>query len=230
MKKDYLIILLFLFSTNVLYAQISTYDDYDNVDYVGQVEDMQPYEIKSYNTWKNEGLSDTIGLAYINAGRALTNLEIAPATIVDFNFDMQEAGNITMYICLINSTPKTIADIKLTFEFLNEYGENVYDINSGKRHLTLNFHNLKGRTSSNKYSDIFNTLLDCYHILRSSDSSGDTSFVNKKVRSVRLESASIVYKDGTKSTKVAFFQGKNLLEEGPLKPIVAYLKRIEENK
>ena len=129
-KNKVLIILIvsFIFCTHIQ-AQITTYSKWDNVEKVSyQVEDLGPEEIRTYNSFVNSGMSIDAALLDINAGRAHSNLEYAPATIIDYHLtsvvtdedSMPDAvGACGLYVELINSTPKTIREITLEFEFEN---------------------------------------------------------------------------------------------------------------
>lgn len=217
MKK--IITLFFLFITIKVFAQFTTYSTYDvRYDYVGQVEDMEQNEIKSYNKWLEDGMSDTLALSLINAGRAYLNLLEAPPTIVKYAFSIQDDGSAWVGLTLINSTPKLIKEATFTFDFENSDGEQVYDIKTGNKYLVLKFRNLKGRTSSKDYFDIDRTLYDALHFLNVENAIGHPSFTNKRAQSIKLIKAKITYANGTTTNKVAIFQGKNLAHYGPLMP------------
>lgn len=240
--KTYItLIISFIFCTHIQ-AQITTYSKWDNVEKVSyQVEDLGPEEIRTYNSFVNSGMSIDDALLDINAGRAHSNLEYAPATIVDYVFTSEvtdkdsipEAlGACGLYVELINSTPKTIREITLEFEFENN-GTQVYDIKTGGKYCVLKFNNLKGRTKSTKYSDIRKTIFDCYHLLSISDASYKKLFYNKTANTIRLHRATIKYSDGTTSNKIAVFKNgysdsDKLLDEGPLKPLLDYTKSIRK--
>ena len=242
-KNKVLIILIvsFIFCTHIQ-AQITTYSKWDNVEKVSyQVEDLGPEEIRTYNSFVNSGMSIDEALLDINAGRAHSNLEYAPATIIDYHLtsvvtdedSMPDAvGACGLYVELINSTPKTIREITLEFEFENN-GTQVYDIKTGGKYCVLKFNNLKGRTKSTKYSDIRKTIIDCYHVLSFSDASYKKLFYNKTANTIRLHRATIKYSDGTTSNKIAVFKNgysdsDKLLDEGPLKPLIDYTKSIRK--
>lgn len=242
--KTYItLIVSFIFCTHIQ-AQITTYSKWDNVEKVSyQVEDLGPEEIRTYNSFVNSGMSIDDALLDINAGRAHSNLEYAPATIVDYVFTSEvtdkdsipEAlGACGLYVELINSTPKSIREITLEFEFENN-GTQVYDIKTGGKYCVLKFNNLKGRTKSTKYSDIRKTIFDCYHLLSISDASYKKLFYNKTATTMRLHRAVIKYNDGTISNKIAvFYNGYGdddiLLNDGPLKPLLDYTKTLKEIK
>ena len=110
MKKYFLISLFVLLANTLAKAQITTYSSYDNeVSAVYEVEDMESYEIKNYNSWTKQGFPSKYALLYINSYRAQINLINAPATIIDYNFyiDDESASNI-VDVELINSTPKQL--------------------------------------------------------------------------------------------------------------------------
>ena len=239
--KTYItLIISFIFCTHIQ-AQITTYSKWDNVEKVSyQVEDLGPEEIRTYNSFVNSGMTTDAALLNINAGRAHTNLEYAPATIVDFIFTSEvtdkdsipEAlGACGIFVELINSTPKTIREITLEFEFENN-GTQVYDIKTGGKYCVLKFNNLKGRTKSTKYSDIRKSIFDCYHVLSFSDASYKKLFYNKTATTMRLHRAVIKYNDGTTSNKIAVFNNgygdkDELFYDGPLKPLLDYEKSIK---
>ena len=243
MKNKALIFLIvfFTFCTHIQ-AQITTYSKWDNVEKVSyQVEDLGPEEIRTYNSFVNSGMSIEEALLDINAGRAHSNLEYAPATIIDYHLtsvvtdedSMPDAvGACGLYVELINSTPKTIREITLEFEFENN-GTQVYDIKTGGKYCVLKFNNLKGRTKSTKYSDIRNTIFDCYHVLSFPDASYKKLFYNKTANTIKLHRATIKYSDGTTSNKIAVFKNgysdsDKLLDDGPLKPLVDYTKSLRK--
>jgi protein TonB len=92
---------------------------------------------------------------------------------------------------------------------------------------------LSGRTKSDLYEDVANSIFKCYHLLRYEDATYKKLFYNKKATLTRLHSAKIKYADGTTSTKIAIFDGGSLLDNGPLSPIVKYLehnKKVEQEK
>lgn len=241
-KVLYLIICFTLCCQHKVYAQISTYSKYNNEENVAyQVEDLSSGEIKTYNSFVRgeDGMSKDVALLLINAGRAHTNLQYAPATIIDFNFSPliteedsipDALGACNIYVEIINSTPKVINEITFEFEFENN-GTKVYDIKTGGEYCVLKFNNLKGRTNSNKYLEIRNTIYDCYHLLLLSDASYKKLFYNKKATTIRLHRCTIKYNDGTTSNKVAIFDNgysnsDKLLNDGPLKPLLDFTKKL----
>lgn len=229
MKKT--VILLFLFLSLRAFAQFSTYSTYDvPYNYVGQVEDMDQSEIKSYNHWIESGLSDTLALSLINAGRAQLNLLDAPATIVQYGFATKEDGHVEVNLVLINSTPKIIKEASFTFDFENSNGEKVYDIKTGNKYLVLRFKNLAGRTSSDNYINIHETILDPLHFLKMEDAVGSPSFINKRAHSIKLIKANIIYSNGTVTNKIALFKGELLERDGPLKPVQLYYEQFYKKK
>ena len=228
--RKILLLLSLLFSL-ITSAQWPNYYSLDvQKDYVGEIEDMDPYEIQRMNEWRKKGVSDTLSLAYINAARAQDNLLMAPATIVNYSFDINEDGKLNVGVELINSTPINIAEARFTFEFLNKDGSNVYDIATGKRYQTLIFRNLSGRTASRLYSNIFSTILGTYHILTLQDAVDTTAFVNKKADRISLVKASFRYQNGKVSNNVAIFQGDGLFKNGPLKPFTKFLDIYDQSK
>lgn len=237
MNKYSLISLIALLTTITANAQFSTYSSYDNeFSAVYEVEDMESYEIKDYNSWAKEGDSHESSMMYINAYRAQLNLLSAPATIIDYRLynDKEVSNAIEIQVEIINSSPKTIKEITLEFEFEND-GAPVYDIKTGNRYMVLKFANLKGRTKSDLYSDVVDNILKCYHPLRNDDATYKKLFYNKKADVARLHSAKIRYTDGSISTKVAVFDNgyngkKRLLDDGPLSPITKYLDYLEKKE
>ena len=231
MKKLLSISLIAILAALTANAQFSTYSSYDNEEsVVYEVEDMSPDEIKTYNKWINSGLSKEDALTFINAGRAHDNLLSAPATIIDCNFidseTFKSTGEVAISITLLNTTPKTIKEITIEFEFENNSSP-VYDIKSGDKFLILKFTNLKGRTNSNLYSDIMSSLTDCLHILKMSDASFVKPFFNKKATTANIHSAKIKYNDGSSTTNIALFNrgyGKkeNIIADGPLSPFFRF--------
>lgn len=237
MKKYLLISLIALLAVVTANAQISSYSSYDNEEsVVYEVEDMESYEIKDYNSWTKKDLPHESSMMYINAYRAQLNLLNAPATIIDYRIynDKEVSNAIEIHVEIINSSPKTIKEITLEFEFEND-GSPVYDIKTGDRYMVLKFANLKGRTKSDLYSDVADNILKCYHFLRNDDATYKKLFYNKKADVVRLHSAKIKYTDGSTSTKVAVFDngydGKyRLLDDGPLSPITKYIDYLEKKE
>ena len=221
-------------------AQITSFSYTDNsYDPVYEVEEMYPAEIKAYNQFVEQGMSQKDAIAYINGARAQYNLIDAPATIIEYTFvsELKEEdsipgaeGAVGVWVYLINSTPKTIKDITLEFEFEYDYTQ-VYDIKSGDKYLVVKFSNLEGRTTSNQYSDIMANLTSCFHLLDLNKATYRKLFYNKKADTARLHSAKIVYTDGSTSNKIAVFNGgytgdKSLYFDGPLSPITKYMKRL----
>lgn len=227
MTKNYIITLLTSLLAFPAFAQFTSYSA-DEVPerYIGEVENMDQYEIRMFNSWRADGNNDTVSYNLINAARAHDNLESAPATIIDYDFSTEDDGKANVIVQLINTTPKLISEAKFTFEFLNSYGENVYDIKTANKYLTLTFHNLKGRTSSLKYGDISKTILDCYHVLSSAEDDSHNTFTNRKARTIKLVSGSIRYADGKSTTRMALFTDGDILKDGPLSPIVTFLKEF----
>ena len=105
-------------------------------------------------------------------------------------------------------------------------GEAAYDIKTGDKYCVLKFTNLKGRTSSDKYSEIGKTLFECVHMLTLKDATYRKLFYNKKAKTISLHMVSIKYTDGSVSNKVAIFKGlsdsEQLYKDGPLKPAIDY--------
>lgn len=237
MKKFILISLIALLAVVTANAQFPTYSSYDNeFSPVYEVEDMESYEIKDYNSWTKKDLPHESSLMFINSYRAQLNLINAPATIIDFQLynGNDNPGALMLIIELINSTPKTIKEITLEFEFKND-GTPVYDIKSGEKYLVLKFANLKGRTKSEMYNDVAENILNCYHMLRSDSSVNKKLFYNKKANMARLHSARVKYTDGSSSSNIAIFDNgysskESLYNDGPLSPIVKYLSHINKDE
>lgn len=237
MKKYLLISLIALLATLTANAQFPTYSSYDNeFSAVYEVEDMESYEIKDYNSWTKKDLPHESSMMFINSYRAQLNLINAPATIIDFQLynGNDNPGALMLIIELINSTPKTIKEITLEFEFKND-GTPVYDIKSGEKYLVLKFANLKGRTKSEMYNDVADKIFNCYHMLKSDDAINKKLFYNKKANMARLHSARLKYTDGSSSTNIAIFDNgysgkEHLLNDGPLSPIVKYLNHINKDE
>ncbi len=237
MKKTLLISLVALLASISANAQISSYSSYDNeVSVVYEVEDMESYEIKDYNSWTKAGAKHEASLMYINAYRAQINLLNAPATIIDFHLynDEENTGAAELTIEIINSTPKTIKEITLEFEFEND-GNPVYDIKTGDRYMVLKYSNLSGRTKSDLYVEVANNITKCYHLFQTKDASYKKLFYNKKANIVRLHSAKIKYTDGSTSTRIAVFNNgyngkQRLFNDGPLSPIVKYMDHIHKDE
>lgn len=240
----YIIFFIALCFQHKVYAQFSSYSKYNNEESVAyQVEDLSSEEIKTYNSFVNgeNGMSNHVALFLINAGRAHTNLQCAPATIIDFHLKSEiteedsipEAlGACDVFVELINTTPKVINEITFEFEFENN-GSKVYDIKTGDQYCILKFKNLKGRTNSNKYSEIRETIFDCYHVLSFKNASYKKLFYNKKATTIRLHRCLIKYNDGTTSNKVSIFDNgysdsDKIFNDGPLKPLLDLLKKLKE--
>lgn len=237
MKKYFLISLFVLLANTFAKAQITTYSSYDNVESaVYEVEDMESYEIKDYNSWAKAGVKHEASLMYINAYRAQINLINAPATIIDFHLynDEENSGAAELNIEILNSTPKTIKEITLEFEFENN-GTPVYDIKTGDRYMVLKYSNLSGRTKSDLYAEVADNIMKCYHLFQTKDATYKKLFYNKKANIVRLHSAKIKYSDGSTSTKIAVFNNgyngkQSLFNDGPLSPIVKYINHINKEE
>lgn len=240
MKRITLISVLLTFVALYSGAQITSYSYADNsYDPVYEVEEMYPSEIKAYNQFVEQGMSQKDAIAYINGARSQYNLLDAPATIIEYSFvsELKEEdsipgaeGAVGVWVYLINSTPKTIKEITLEFEFEYDYTQ-VYDIKSGDKYFIVKFSNLCGRTTSNQYSDIMANLTSCFHLLDLNKATYRKLFYNKKADTARLHSAKIVYTDGSTSNKIAVFHGgysgeRNLYFDGPLSPITKYMKRL----
>ena len=235
--KRYLLVIACLFSIihPKLYAQFTNYYTWDVTRKAAyQVEDLSQDEIRTYNSFVNSGISDESTLLIINAGRAYENLRSAPATIIDYSFSSEitaedsipdAIGACDITVQLINTTPKTIKEITLEFEFMN-YGTQVYDIKTGDKYCVLKFTNLKGRSGSDKYLEIGKTLFECMHLLNLKDATYKKLFYNKKATTISLHKVSIRYNDGTTSNKIAIFKGlsdsEQLYKDGPLKPAIDY--------
>lgn len=236
-EKSLLISLLIVLANTFANAQITTYSSYDNEELaVFEVEDMESYEIKDYNSWTKAGVKHEASLMYINAYRAQINLINAPATIIDFHLynDEENSGAAELNIEILNSTPKTIKEITLEFEFENN-GTPVYDIKTGDRYMVLKYSNLSGRTKSDLYAEVADHILECYHLFQTKDATYKKLFYNKKANIVRLHSAKIKYSDGSTSTKIAVFDNgydgkQSLFNDGPLSPLVKYLNSINKEK
>ena len=242
-NNKYLVLIASFLFTLQIHAQITSYSKWDNVESVAyEVEEMESDEIKTYNSFINNGISIEYALKLINAGRAQTNLIYAPATIINYNFSpevteqdsIQDAlGACNIWVEIINTTPKIIREITVEFEFL-DYNTQLYDIKTGGKYCVLKFNNLKGRTNSNKYVEIEETIMDCYSILGMSDASYKKLFYNKKANTIRLHKAIIKYNDGTTSNKIAVFDNdysNSLLYDGPLKPLIdMYNRKASTNK
>lgn len=189
MKRITLISVLLTFVALYLGAQITSYSYSDNsYDPVYEVEEMYPAEIKAYNQFVEQGMSQKDAIAYINGARSQYNLLDAPATIIEYSFvsELKEEdsipgaeGAVGVWVYLINSTPKTIKDITLEFEFEYDYTQ-VYDIKSGDKYLVVKFSNLCGRTTSNQYREIMAKLTDCFHLLDLNKATYRSCFITKR--------------------------------------------------
>lgn len=237
MKKNLIVLLSFIFAINFANAQFASYSSYDNeVSAVYEVEDMESYEIKDYNSWAKAGLKHEASLMYINAYRAQINLINAPATIIDYHLfnDEENSGAAELHIEIINSTPKTIKELTLKFEFENN-GTPVYDIKTGDRYMVLKYSNLRGRTNSDLYVEVADNITKCYHSFLTKHATYKKLFYNKKANTVRLHSVKIRYTDGSTSTKIAVFDNgydgkQSLFSDGPLSPIVKYMNHISKEE
>lgn len=234
-----LILLLVLFYSMSANAQYPSYSKYDNVTTaVYRVEDMNAYEIQTYNEWKKIGMKEHTALYILNSVRAQENIEAAPSTIISINYYVQKDtvdsinGRNDVLLEFINTTPKTIKEITFKFTFENENGAEIYDIRTGSKFCILKFSNLAGRTKSNTYKDILNTVHNTFKNLNGDNASYFKPFYNKSSFTIKLESVDIKYADGTTSNKVAIFdQGYNkqysLYMDGPLSPLTQYLASTE---
>ena len=236
MKHLLIIVLVSLLSHVCAFSQILSYSKEDNIETVAyEVEDLRSEEIQDYNDFIDQGLTGEVALAAINAARAQRNLVNAPATIIDCEFHSEiteedsipdAIGAVYILVRIINTTPKTIKEITLDFEFSNIYND-VFDIKTGDKYCTLKFQNLCGRTKSDTYKDIMQTVLKCYHILDMNSASFKKLFYNKKASMMALHSVKIVYSDGTTSSKAALFDGGilhyDIYRDGPLSPYFRYI-------
>lgn len=237
MKKLLSISLIAILAALTANAQFSTYSSYDNEEsVVYEVEDMESYEIKDYNSWAKAGVKHEASLMYINAYRAQINLINAPATIIDYHLfnDEENSGAAELHIEIINSTTKTIKELTLEFEFENN-GTPVYDIKTGDKYMVLKYSNLSGRTKSDLYVEVADNITKCYHHFLTKDASYKKLFYNKKANTVRLHSVKIRYTDGSTSTKIAVFDNgydgkQSLFSDGPLSPIVKYMNHISKEE
>lgn len=241
--KKLLIILSFVLLSSEIKAQLTSYSTYDNeYSTVYSVDEMDPDEIRDYNDWINDSVNPRTALLWINSARSWYNLKAAPSTIIDYIY----TGKITetdslpsdclgaqgLGVMIINTTPITIKKITLWFRFSNSVGNQVYNTKNGGQYCILTFNHITGRTSSNLYRDISNTLMNCIHSYSIGDASSKTLFYNEKAEKVRLEKVLIEYENGKKSSQAALFDtgysnDKNMLDDGPLKPamdIVEYFK------
>lgn len=218
------------------YPQFTSYSTDDNVwPAVYQVEDMDSYEIKTYNKWINNGISNWLILEYINAVRSQFNLEAAPATIIAFYFKVlkdttkEMNGLNKIGLELINTTPKTIKNVTLRFSFKKD-GEPLYDIKSGDSYCILKFSNLSGRTKSHQYEEVRKSVRHTYHTLNFRNAYYIKPIYNKNSTTATIESIHIVYSDGTTANTAALFDKGynhqyNLLHDGPLAPLIQYQEK-----
>lgn len=238
------IFLFFILSAIALncQAQVSYYSSSDNAEKpVYEVEDLSSYEIKMFNEWTKEGVSPDYALLILNAARSQDNLIAAPALIIRPHFFGQVTemdsipkaiGAANIGIDLINSTVKTIKEITFYFIFFNN-DTPVYDIKTGGKYCILTFSNLTGRTSSNLYNKITDSVLDTYHTLTINSATSKKLFYNKKATTCRLEKIRVKYTNGTSSSKWTVFEtygNESLFADGPLAPMVKYLDRQQEQK
>lgn len=239
MMKQLFTIIFFILNISISYSQISWYDSSDNLfNTVYEVEDMYPLEIKTYNSYINEGYSNEYALVAINAGRAQHNLINAPAIIISYTANQITPrdsfpgceGAVGVWVELINTSPKTIKEITLQFNFFN-YDSQVYDVKTGDEFCILKFQNLKGRTKSMKYQEVTERILDCQHFLTLNDASYKKLFYNKKANKISIVDALVVYNDGTKTNRISVFDlhgNKGLIADGPLRPFFEILNKQEK--
>lgn len=197
------------------------------------VNDMYPNEIPCYNDWIKNGVSDTLAVSWINAGRAWENLRLAPATIINllYNGKIEQEDSLPQYngaqkvwFEIINSTTKTIKTITISVEFEDNKGNQVYDTKTGKQTMTMAFNNLAGRCSSTDYDEISKTIVGCYHAVGMKNAISCSPFYNENSDACFISNVSIVYDDGSKSNSYSVFSGEKLLYyDGPLKPLTVYL-------
>ena len=241
MKKSFFLFICFAFLYCIkANSQYTIYYSWNNDESPAfEVEDMESSEIKDYNNFVSSGITPHKAMVYINAARAFCNLESAPATIINFEcspvvevedsiFDALGACNVSLE--LINTTTKTIKEVTFKFSFSAD-GKQLYDIKTGDQFCVLTFRNLKGRSSSRKYVDILDHILEPYHNLTLNDASEKKLFYNKKSKTIKLESIRIKYEDGTISNNRVAIMGDsdgNLLENGPLRPIVLYFNKVRQ--
>lgn len=234
--KRFLLIYCFLFSVCFAINAQRVFTPFDVQNSPAfSVSDMLPDEIKAYNDWVKNGDSDTLAISIINAGRAWDNLKQAPATIIQllYNSKVNQGDSLPQYLGaqkvwfeIINSTTKTIKNISITVEFIDSIGRKLYDTKTGRGFMSISFNNLAGRCSSSLYNDIFNSILDCDHVLDMSEAITCSPFYNDNCNRCFVSSVSIVYEDGTKSKIFSSFSGETLYFEGPLKPYTVYCRRI----
>lgn len=237
MKKT-LCALLLSVSSLITHAQLTNYSSYDvEYDAAASVEDMTPDEIRTYNDMILNGCDTDAAVMLINAGRAQDNLIAAPPTIIELHCDgeitdadslPEYKGATAIWVEVINTTPKNIREMTLTFSF-SRYDSPMYNIKDGSKYCVLTFNNLKGRTKSNRYTDISNSLFDTFFIGGLPEASKVTPFYNSKADKFMLEKVFIRYSDGTTTNKAAIWNrgvlDEKLSEDGPLKPITKLLKK-----
>ena len=237
--KKFLFVLVIsttVFASNV-FGQFTTYGIRDNTYSSAAlgVEKLDSSEISVYNTLiSNENNDPKLVLYVINALRAMVNLSNAPATIID-NHIMDEKLTedpeaVNFAIELINSTTKTIKEISFEFDFYN-FSNQVYDTKTGDQTCKLVFNSpLKGRPELQEINDVVNIINDCYHLLRINDANYKKLFHNKDANNIKLKKCFIKYTDGSTSDSVAIYDGiifigDNLINGGPLAPVLDYLKK-----
>ena len=240
MKNIKIIILLFLvLFCNKTFSQISFYSPDDvKYKYVSCVDEMNQDEIKTYNSFIKNGLSDTLSLELINAGRTYDNLLDAPPTIIDINlyYFTDSINNIKdkqiIDLFLINSTIKTIKSITLKFTVFDKYDNQIFDTKTGNQYLIVKFYNLSGRVNSDKYVDELKNEFSSLHILDAvKDADYVQPFYNKNAKSIRLIDSKIIYTDGTSTSKISLwdveeYDSRNLIKDGPLSPSNEFNKRF----
>lgn len=234
------IVAIILLSPLMSFAQFTSYSSDNNLmSAVYQVDDMNPYEIKTYNRWVHNGVSKYLTLYHLNAARAQENLKAAPGTIIDYHLYVlsdsteEENGLSQFYLELINTTPKNIKEITFKFSFSN-HGTPVYDTKSGDRYCIIKFSNLTGRTKSNTYNDICNTVPYTYHLLDYRKADYFMPFYNKNTSTARLESIYVEYSDGSISTEASLWDNRylneKLFDSGPLAPLVQFEQKTADDK
>lgn len=239
-KIKYIFICAILMFPLISYAQFTSYHSDDNLmSAVYQVDDMNPNEIKTYNRWRQNGVSKYLCLYYLNAARAQQNLKAAPATIIDFHLyvvtDSTEEVNglCQIYLELINTTPKNIKEITFKFSF-NNHGTLVYDTKTGDDYSIIKFSNLSGRTNSNTYYEIGKSIRHTYHLLDYRKADYFKSFCNKNTSTARLESVFIKYSDGSTSTEATLWNdsylNEKLYDSGPLAPFTQFEQKTADDE
>lgn len=230
------VIIFFIFITHITINAQRVFTSYD-VSYspAFSVNDMYPNEIPCYNDWIKNGVSDTLAVSWINAGRAWENLRLAPATIINlvYNGKIEQEDSLSQYngaqkvwFEIINSTTKTIKTIAITVEFEDNKGNKVYNTKTGKQTMSIAFNNLAGRCSSTDYDEISKTIIDCYHTVGMKEAISCNPFYNENSDACSFSNVSIVYDDGSKSNSYSVFGGEDLYFEGPLKPVTVYFHKI----